>query len=560
MKVNAATRLVKNTQTVVPDTHVFCQLTKVDKKNRIVYGRAVQEVPDASGEIFDYKSSKPYFEKWVDETKEASGGKSLGNIRSMHGNIAAGKAVEVTFHDDECAIDIAAKVVDNNEWDKVVEGVYTGFSIGGSYVGKKVKDGDLMRYTAAPVEISLVDKPCIPTAMFFDIVKSKGFQMVEEDGVEKHAEFKLEAEAPKAAEEPPAPVKKTVTVDEDPAPAQDIEIEGTPEQVLEFGKLMQDNALDLSKVAVMVKQQLQVDAPKRFADKANKKYPLDNNEQVLAAWYFVNTTKAQALYTADEFAAVKAEVVDAYKSRFNADPEAIDAEAADKALSPALLQKSFYNVASASSLLQSLSYFLEEMKYWEGQESVEHSVLGKVVDMVSTMGEVIAGLIAAEAASLTETEELSMARVTQIRELAEGLLKAGFMSSKDEKKKAKKMQKLHDMVKELGATCAAEKGTEPDDLHKHADSDTLAKMVKQVEALAEQVTLLKAQPAAPKAVLRVVSKGQDNDPSGTGDDPDTTLSKAIAEMRPVIGSDGKVDAAATVIKFMHRAGGQPARP
>ena len=89
-------------------THIFCQLVKVDTVNRVVYGRAVQEVPDASGEIFDYESSKPFFEKWVNDTKEATHGKSLGNIRAMHGNIAAGKMVEIEYQDDEKAIDIAA--------------------------------------------------------------------------------------------------------------------------------------------------------------------------------------------------------------------------------------------------------------------------------------------------------------------------------------------------------------------------------------------------------------------------------------------------------------------
>lgn len=542
-------RLMKSAVQAVADTLIFAQLMKVDTKNRIVYGRAVQEVPDASGEIFDYKSSKPHFEKWVAETKEASAGKSLGNIRAMHGNVAAGKAVDVVFHDDECAIDIAAKIVDTNEWDKVIEGVYTGFSIGGSYVGKKIKDGDLMRYTAAPVEISLVDKPCIPTAMFFDIVKKKGFEVVDDAGASKHVDFKLEAEA--------APVVKVDDVPPEPEPAE-VDIDGTPEQVAEFGKLMKDNTLDLGKVVGMVKGALQAGVPKRFADKANKKYPLDNADQVLAAWYFVNTTKAAEGYSEDELKAIKGEVSSAYKERFGADPEAVTDEAAAKSLSPELLRKSFYNVASASQLLQSLSYFLEEMKYWEGQESVEHTVLGKVVDMVTTMGEVVAGLIAAEAAALTETEELDVQRVAAVKELAESIVKAGFMSSKDEKKKARKMQKMHDLLADMGATCAAAKGTEADDLHKHADAGALAKVLEQVESLTKTVETLKALPRSPRAVLKAVSKGED-----TGDivlNDEQAMLKAITELGPVIGPDGKIDAAATAIKMLHRAGSQPARP
>lgn len=153
---------------------VFFQITKVDEEKRLVIGQACAEVPDLSGEIFDYATSKPYFEAWSAKIAEDTGGKSFGNVRSMHSNVAAGKVAEpLYFDDDHKAINITAKVVDNNEWEKVLEGVHTGFSIGGSYVNQW-PDGDLTRYTADPSEISLVDRPCIPTAKFFDVVKADG--------------------------------------------------------------------------------------------------------------------------------------------------------------------------------------------------------------------------------------------------------------------------------------------------------------------------------------------------------------------------------------------------
>lgn len=160
---------------------VFAQITKVDEEKRLIFGRAVDETPDRSDEVFDYPTSKPYFEAWSAETKEASDGKSVGNLRAMHGKVAAGRLVDMQFDDAARAIDICAHVVDNNEWEKVLTGCYTGFSIGGSYV-KKWEDGaakadgegKLRRYTAAPNEISLVDRPCVPTARFFDVQKADG--------------------------------------------------------------------------------------------------------------------------------------------------------------------------------------------------------------------------------------------------------------------------------------------------------------------------------------------------------------------------------------------------
>jgi len=136
-----------------------------------VTGVATAETPDRSGKIFDYASSKPYFEKWSAETAAASGGKSFGAVRAMHSPIAAGKLTDIAFDDDAKRITVVAKIVDDDEWRKVQEGVYTGFSQGGRYV-KRWADGDsgLTRYTADPHEISLVDLPCVPDATF-DVVK-----------------------------------------------------------------------------------------------------------------------------------------------------------------------------------------------------------------------------------------------------------------------------------------------------------------------------------------------------------------------------------------------------
>jgi hypothetical protein len=157
---------------------LFAQIRKVDEANRLVYGRAAQEVVDKADEVMDYESSKPYFQKWSDDVAKDTDGKSLGNVRAMHGKVAAGKLTGIDFNDTEKAIDVIAKVVDDAEWNKVLEGVYTGFSIGGSYIGKpsieKMDGKDVKRYTASPNEVSLVDRPCIPTATFFEVQKADG--------------------------------------------------------------------------------------------------------------------------------------------------------------------------------------------------------------------------------------------------------------------------------------------------------------------------------------------------------------------------------------------------
>ena len=177
------------------DLQMFIPLTKIDEEKRLVYGVATAEQPDRAGEICDYATTKPYYEEWSSGFSKSTGGKSKGNIRAMHGDIAVGKVAEIHFNDEAKQIEVCAKIVDDNEWQKVLEGVYTGFSQGGAYVKRWTHPEDSTKkvYTARPSEISLVDLPCLPTATF-SVIKADGqiemrkFHSVEDADLEKLVE------------------------------------------------------------------------------------------------------------------------------------------------------------------------------------------------------------------------------------------------------------------------------------------------------------------------------------------------------------------------------------
>jgi hypothetical protein len=66
---------------------------------------------------------------------------------------------------DEKGLFLAAKIVDPVAWEKVVQGVYKGFSIGGRVVSRD----DALKHVITGVklsEISLVDRPANPEAVF----------------------------------------------------------------------------------------------------------------------------------------------------------------------------------------------------------------------------------------------------------------------------------------------------------------------------------------------------------------------------------------------------------
>jgi len=205
---------------------VFVPLTKVDEEQRLVYGVITEEVQDKAGETMDYETSKANFEKWSGDIEKASNGLSKGNVRVMHQLKVGGKLTDISFNDEDKSIEVCAKVTDDAEWNNVLEGCYTGFSVGGSY-GKKwtEKTTGLKKYTAVPNEVSLVDNPCVHGATF-TMVKADGAEEVMKwddeptDGKLKFSKAESgEAEEVKTEEEPSALEKQAAQAAAITAPA-----------------------------------------------------------------------------------------------------------------------------------------------------------------------------------------------------------------------------------------------------------------------------------------------------------------------------------------------------
>jgi len=149
----------------------YFQLQKYDEFQGIASGIATAEKKDYDGETLLYNESKPYFQTWSDNCLKDSRGLNWGNIRLQHSDKdPVGKLNSpIVFDDAKKEIRVEAKIVDPVAKDLLREGVLTGFSIGGRYV-KRNADGS---YVADPIEISVVDRPCLPEATF-QTVKSDG--------------------------------------------------------------------------------------------------------------------------------------------------------------------------------------------------------------------------------------------------------------------------------------------------------------------------------------------------------------------------------------------------
>lgn len=168
---------------------LYAPITKSDADQRMVWGYVSSEDLDADKQIADAgwlrKALAEWFENWH-------------NIREMHRPKAVGRATELKWVgiDGERPM-IGAKIVDDDAWKLVKEGVYNGFSIG-------IKNIEVRPDPQAPngrivggdiIEVSLVDRPANPTAKF-TMYKAAG---LEDDMLSRWAWMMGDADLTKAA-------------------------------------------------------------------------------------------------------------------------------------------------------------------------------------------------------------------------------------------------------------------------------------------------------------------------------------------------------------------------
>ena len=258
---------------------IFARLTKVNESEHTVEGVIADETPDRASEVFDYATSKPHFQAWSEGIAKATDGKSLGNVRVMHGNTVAGVTKAIDFDDAAKAITVKAHIVDDNEWKKTLAGCYTGFSIGGRY-DKKWDDGDLKRYSAIPAEYSLVDLPCNPGALF-TVVKSDGSEEMRKFEATTDAEVLAKWYAGQTDEVKDALAKIAERKDVSPKEGEH-----------KYGDV-------------------------KFADAKKKKYPIDTAEHIRAAWNYINKPENADKYDAADRKTIRDKIIAAWKEKID---------------------------------------------------------------------------------------------------------------------------------------------------------------------------------------------------------------------------------------------------
>src|SRR3990167_1807085 len=107
------------------DKKLFIEFVKKDNDKRIVTGYSTTEALDSQGEIVEKDAIARALPGYLGEFDQKSGKYRYGNLREMPQLSAVGKTIKANI--DNRGLYIEGKVVDDNAWKKVKEGVYAGF-------------------------------------------------------------------------------------------------------------------------------------------------------------------------------------------------------------------------------------------------------------------------------------------------------------------------------------------------------------------------------------------------------------------------------------------------
>lgn len=425
----------------------------MDVEKREVYGCAALEVPDGK-EICDVERSIPYFEALAKRCLSESGGKKVAPLREMHQLKAAGNVVEFTIDRAAKRIEARSIVTDEEAFQKVLDGTYCGYSMGGSklILGADHAHPGVRRYIAMPNEISLVDMGQIPGTQIA-LVKAMTCEVTAPDGTIDGRPVLLEAMTHVAER-------------------SDVSEADKKSATSEYGDVT-------------------------YADAKNKKYPIDTEAHARAALSYWGKAANRAKYSPADQQTIGGKIHAAAK-RFGITVggdagmrKAVDVE-------PLTKSAGLYLVAQFASLLDSFSHLCDAIAAEgaaEGGDAQDAAQYARLKSLVADLGK--------ELVTMTQEEVAEVAAGTDAPDSGETLAAADGEEDMQHasappwmKRMNKAIQAMHDQACAMGAACTTmTAAAAPADGKQEEDNMTGEEMTKAVQGalgLNEGETLAKA--------------------------------------------------------------------
>ncbi|MFI4947769.1 MAG: DUF6582 domain-containing protein [Alphaproteobacteria bacterium] len=356
----------------------YWPIAKVDAEQRMVWGYASTEAEDDQGETVSRDALAAALEDYM----------RFANIREMHQPSAVGVAKEAAV--DDRGLYLGAKIVDGDAWQKVVEGVYKGFSIGGRVTARDPADRRLI--TALHLtEISVVDRPANPEAVFDCWKRSTG----------------------------PATGGSMTT---------SAATTGAPVQVWDCGNAGHRHLAKAEAVRCLEGQEPATAAAAgggddhmpengggndRYGDRdyadpgyrpdAKQRYPIDTERHIRAAWAFIHLPQNARHYTDGQLERIKARIVAAWQAKI--DRAGPPAAAADRASGNA--RKSLAEVERLAQVIIDLDWLSQTIAVEAAIEADDSPLAPRLQAIIAELCDFLQSLVAEESAELMDESERS---------------------------------------------------------------------------------------------------------------------------------------------------------
>jgi phage head maturation protease len=339
---------------------IYLPIAKIDAEKRMVYGYASTEARDDQGEIVKREALQAALGDYM----------KFGNVREMHQLSAVGKAKNAEV--DEKGLYLGAKVVDDRAWEKVVEGVYSGYSIGGKVTAREPADYKTITGLRLD-EISLVDRPANPEAVF-DC-------------------WKRSVPTTEGQEADPAKDVLTTEGQDDPLAL----LKAAIERVEALVKASDGDGKDDKPYGDVAY------ADPGYQDDKKKRYPIDSEKHIRAAWNYINKPKNSGKYSAEQVGHIKAKIVAAWKDKI--DPKGPPSADDEGKAAHAVLTKHLMDIGSVAQIILQLDWLKDMLvteAAMEGDDSPQPGRLGGVIDELCGF---LNALVAEETAEIQSGED-----------------------------------------------------------------------------------------------------------------------------------------------------------
>ena len=331
---------------------IYLPIAKVDAERREVWGYASTEARDDQGEVVKREA---LIEALGDYMRFA-------NIREMHQLSAVGIAREASV--DDRGLYVGAKIVDDQAWQKVVEGVYKGYSIGGRVTLRDPADYKTITGLVLN-EISLVDRPANPEAVF-DYWKAAGALTMPDTrfnppiqiwacGVPEHRHL-AKADALKCQEQ--GVLLAGITLASEVGGSGAELIAATRSATATASRVPEKPQIETGREAS--RGSIEYADPGYQAD-GKKRYPVDTERHIRAAWNFINRPSNARRYAAAQFDEIRARIIAAWKEKIDKDgpPSAHGSDKEGRTPARFALTKALWDVGHVARIILDLGW-LEE--------------------------------------------------------------------------------------------------------------------------------------------------------------------------------------------------------